>query len=110
MDNNDPKVIDAQIVDDTSTETTQSGDINPSDTSPSADSLLSLTGLIQNYIAGIDRARKELTEHRQLLTDSFMNDEAYRLEEEKVKAATKVRNQVKQQILKQPQLWLCLKK
>lgn len=98
-DKNTNTIIDAQIVD------PQVGtSVDPNNTVPSGDTLINLTGLIQNYIASIDRQKHTLTEHRQMLSDSFMNDETYKAEAEKVKAATKIRNQVKQQILKQPQL------
>lgn len=76
-------------------------------TSPSAagaSDLITLTGLINNYLVQIDRSQQELKTHKQMLEDAFANDPTYREQNEKVKEATKVRNGTKAQILKQPTL------
>lgn len=69
-----------------------------------ASDLITITNLIQSYIGNLDRAQQEMKAHKQMLQDSFANDPTYREHDEKVKEATKVRTQTKQQILKQPTL------
>lgn len=78
--------------------------LEPAEISSQAETLVTITGLIQNYISSIDRLKKELTENRQMLEDSFMNDETYKEKDAKAKQAVKEKNVLKQQILKQPAL------
>lgn len=74
------------------------------DDNKQAESLLTLVGLIQNSLASIERQKKELAEHKQMLEDGFANDPVYVEHADKAKEAAKLKNQTKQQILKQPQL------
>ena len=78
--------------------------LDPVEISSQAETLVTITGLIQNYISSIDRLKKEISENRQMLEDSFMNDTTYKEKEEKAKEANKDKNVFKQQILKQPTL------
>jgi hypothetical protein len=101
MDSDDQTIIDGTVVSEAD------GAISKTD-SPAvggtADDLIAVTGLIQNYIVQIDRSSKELAAHKQMLQDAFLNDPTYRQHDEKVKEAVKVRNATKMQILKQPTL------
>lgn len=81
------------------------GEITVADSTPEgADTIISLTNLIQSYIGTIERNEQELREHRQMLTDAFSNDLTYRELDDKAKKASKDKNTHKAQILKQPAL------
>lgn len=77
---------------------------NSSTTAGSADTLLTVTNLISNYLTQLDRDQKELTAQRQMLEDAFANDSTYKEHNDAAKAAAKIRNATKAQILKQPGL------
>lgn len=64
--------------------------------------LLSLEEMIKNNISAIDKLNDELKKQRQMFADNFINDATYREQEEKAKEAAKIKNQTRQQILKQP--------
>ncbi len=89
MDSDDQKIIEGEIATASTT---------------SANDLVTLTGLIQGYITNLERSQAELSAHKQMLTDAFANDPTYREHEAAVKAAAKIRNATKMQILKQPTL------
>ncbi len=94
-DNSDePKVIDAEVVNIGEEAAPATG----------ADTLLNLTSLIQNYLGNIARMKKELSEQRQMLEDSFNNDPKFKELADKAKEANKVKLALKKQILNQPQL------
>lgn len=78
--------------------------LEPTEISSQAETLVTITGLVQNYISSIDRLKKEITENQQMLQDSFLNDVTYKEKDDKAKEAIKARNAFKQQILKQPTL------
>lgn len=78
--------------------------LEPAEISSQAETLVTITGLIQNYISSIDRLKKEITENQQMLQDSFLNDTTYKEKDDKAKEAIKARNAFKLQILKQPAL------
>ncbi len=88
----DADVVEAEVVDDGGTN--------------DAAMLLSLEELIKNHIESIDKLRYEIKQQREMFEDSFINNPTYREHEEKVKEATKGRNSVKQQIVKQPSVAL----
>jgi|SRR5579885_3318752 len=67
-----------------------------------ASTLLSLEQLIKNHVESIDKLKLELKQSRQMYDDSFANDPTYRELTEQAKEASKKRNQLKQQISKQP--------
>ena len=62
--------------------------------------LLSLEEMIRNNRAIIENTRKELTENREMLKDTFENDPIYVEQNEEVKKASKIKNATKAQILK----------
>ena len=88
MDSDNQKVIEGEITGATAT----------------ANDLVTITNLIQSYIAHIDRSSKELSANKQILMDAFLNDPTYRQHERSVKETVKVRSATKMQILKQPTL------
>ncbi|MBI3887751.1 hypothetical protein HY310_01645 [Candidatus Microgenomates bacterium] len=81
-------------------------DIKPSEvlegevTTP-ADTLVTITNLIQNYIGQINDNKRVLTEHRQMIDDALNNDETYRKHTETVKEANKIKLATKKQIMSQ---------
>lgn len=78
--------------------------LEPTEISNQAETLVTITGLIQSYISSIDRIKKEINENRLMLEDSFMNDTTYKEKDDKAKEAIKAKNAFRQQILKQPAL------
>lgn len=99
------KVIEGEVVTDTNTnESGTNTPTNQTNGTSSANDLVTVTNLIQSYIAQIDRSSKELSAHKLMLQDAFLNDPTYRQHDEKVKEAVKVRSATKMQILKQPTL------
>lgn len=62
-----------------------------------------LEGLIKTQSAQLERNREEMKKTKQMLADYLQNDATYKIHEEKVKEAAKVRNATKQQLLKAPQ-------
>lgn len=87
-------VVDAEIVDDSSSNTTQTND---------ATVLLSLESLIKNHIGSIDKLKDELKKQKQMLEDGFMNDAVYQEHLRLAKEAIKVKSATRAQITKQPQ-------
>lgn len=65
---------------------------------------ITITNLIQNYLAQIESSQKELKEQKQMLADALANDPTYKEHEAKAKEAAKVKAATKAQILKQPAL------
>jgi len=63
-----------------------------------------LTTIIKRYLADIDKLKSDLKLTRQIFDDAFKNDVNYAKEEEKVKAASRERNAVKQSITKKPEV------
>ncbi len=68
-----------------------------------AEELVAITNLVQTYLGTVDRLKKELTESRTMLEDTFANDARYMEANEKAKAVTKEKKQIKAELLKNPQ-------
>src|SRR3989344_8950658 len=68
-----------------------------------AEELVAITNLVQTYMGTVDRVKKELTESRTMLEDTFANDARYMEANEKAKAVTKEKKQIKAELLKNPQ-------
>lgn len=64
--------------------------------------LLSLEEMIKNHIASLDRLQIDLKKQQEMFTDTFINSEAYRENDKKVKEANKVKATTKDSILQQP--------
>lgn len=77
---------------------------SPQTTATAAETVITISNLITNYLTNLDRSQKELKEQRQMLEDAFGNDPTYKEHDAAAKAAAKVRSGTKAQILKQPQL------
>ncbi|MCL4360048.1 hypothetical protein M1555_02220 [Patescibacteria group bacterium] len=65
--------------------------------------LLNLESMIREYIARIDRTKKELKTRRGMLESALSNDETYRDHDQKVKEANKTKAATKKQILDAPE-------
>lgn len=89
----DNQVIDAQIEQD-----------SPNDTSNTATVMLSLEELIKNHLASLDKLTGELKQQQEMINNVLTNDEVYRLQDEAVKEATKVRNTTRSEIMKRPDM------
>ena len=87
MANNDQTIQDAEIVDDSTSDTQL---------------LLNLSEMITNNMNLIENTKKELTEQRSMLNDTLANDSTYIEQQEEVKKASKLRNATKAEILKRP--------
>ncbi len=68
--------------------------------------MMSLENLIKNHVTSIDKLKLELKQHNEMFKDSFNNNPTFREHDEKVKDATKTRNAIKMQIVKQPSVAL----
>ncbi len=67
-------------------------------------SVIELTTIIKRYLTDLAKLQVDLKLNRELHNDAFENDAGYAKEEEKVKAATRERNIIKQQIVKKPEV------
>lgn len=85
----DTQVIEAEIV-----EEGGSGD---------AQLLMRLENMIRNHRTQIEQTRKELSEQREMLKDTFGNDPLYMEHDQAARAAAKIKNATKAQILKKPE-------
>ncbi|MCR4324407.1 MAG: hypothetical protein NUV69_01835 [Candidatus Curtissbacteria bacterium] len=73
-------------------------------TSDDAKLLLSLEEMIRNNRSIVEKLKKELGEHRDMLKDTFEGDATFKEHQDEVKAATKTRNATKAQIMKRPEV------
>lgn len=68
-----------------------------------AETLISVTNLVQTYLGTVDRLKKDLTEQRGILNDTFAGDIRYMAADEKAKAVAKEKKQIKAELLQNPQ-------
>lgn len=66
--------------------------------------LLSLESLIKTHLGNISKLQEDVRRHKEMVDSAFEGNELYRQHLEKAKEATKVKNQTKQEILKQPSM------
>lgn len=92
----DPNTIDADIIEESSDTDT------PVATTSQTDVLMSLEEMIKNKLASLSKLRVEIKKQKEMFDDSFLNSEAYRQAEEKVKEVNKQKGSVREQIMKQP--------
>lgn len=85
----EPPVQEAEIVEDAQSD---------------AQLLLNLEEMIRNHRNIIENSKKELSEQRGMLNDTFANDATFAAHQEEVKKASKVRNATKAEILKRPEV------
>jgi len=64
-------------------------------------SVVDLSSLINDYLHTIDEQKKQLKEQKQMLKDTFENDQEHHEISEKVKALNKEKAAIKQRIMKQ---------
>ena len=106
-DSNQDEVQEGEVVEEvtepTSEETTES---TPTVTTSASDSeatiLESLESLIRENLAKIDRLGEELGKQKEMVDSVLLNDEVYKQHDEAAKAAAKVKNNTKQQIMSRP--------
>lgn len=87
----DAPVEDAQIVSE-----------SPSSQADQSNLLTSLDEMIKSNVQSIDRLRVESRKLQEMIQDGFENDAVYKEHDDAVKAATKIRQATKGQIMKQP--------
>ncbi len=85
----------------------QEGEVVSSDIPPATDAggamvLDSLESLIRENLINIDKLSQELNKHKEMIDSVLENDETYKQHDEAAKAAAKVKNTTKQEILKRP--------
>lgn len=64
--------------------------------------VLELEQLIKNHITGISTRREQLKKFKEMVSDAFKNDATYQEVEEAYKKATKVKKEIKSNIMRQP--------
>lgn len=79
--------------------TSKNGDGTPEDQSTL---LTGLDEMIKAHVQSIDRLRTEVKKLREMVQDGFANDAVYKEHDDVAKAAAKVRQATKAQIMKQP--------
>jgi hypothetical protein len=62
--------------------------------------IINLQSLIKNHISNIDRLKIEVKKKKEMLDDVFLNNQTYKLHDQKVKEANKLKLQTKAEILK----------
>ncbi len=65
--------------------------------------LLNMESMIKTHIASIDKFQEEYRKHKEMLDDIFANDPTYQDHLKKANEASKVKNETKKQVLRQPQ-------
>lgn len=78
-------------------------DSQEEDIKQQAETLVSVTNLVQTYLGTVDRLKKDLAEQRGILNDTFAGDARYMEVEEKAKAVAKEKKQIKAELLQNPQ-------
>lgn len=103
----DPNVQEADVVeeadqqgDTVSTDPTQANNQMPTQ----AEELLNIESLIKNNLSQVAKAKEELAEVRGMLNDALNNDPNYKEHQDKAKEANKLKNAIKAEILKRPDL------
>lgn len=97
--------IDGEVIEETSPNTADTdieAENSAVDGSDQATMLLNLEDLIKNTIESTEKLRSEIKQAREMFDDSFNNNPTFREASEKLKDVSKARNQVRQQIVKQP--------
>lgn len=109
-------IQDAEIITEESTiirdDTAQSATSSATQTASSGqvELLLNLENLIKRHISSIEKLQDELKKHKEMVDGNFEGSEAFRAHSENVKKATKERNGVREQIVKQPGVMMLIDK
>ncbi len=99
------EIMDAEIV---SEDIKDSGPAQSS--SDQATILLSLDELIKSHVATLERVRNDVKKQKEMLSDGFLNSEAFREADEKAKEAAKAKAQVRSNLMQQPAMLLIANK
>lgn len=65
--------------------------------------IINMESMIKTHIATVDKLQTEIKKHKEMLDDIFNNDPTYKDHADKAKEATKLKQQTKAEVLKQPQ-------
>lgn len=71
---------------------------------PAVSGFISLEVQIKELLDLIDKTKEEIKEQKQMVEDTFANDTVYQEHDQKVREATRVRQQTKFELQKQPQV------
>lgn len=63
--------------------------------------VIELENMIKSHLASIDKIEQEYSKHRDMLEDIFNNDTTYKEQAQKAKEAARIKNNTKQEIMKQ---------
>lgn len=66
--------------------------------------IIELEGLIKTHISQVDKVSDALRKHKEMLDDIFNNNPTYKQHMDAVKEATRIKNNTRQEIMKQPQV------
>lgn len=92
-----PKTIDAEIVEEQVTQVA----LEPG--AKNSEILINMESLIKGHVSTIDKLTVEAKKLKEMLDDIFNNDPTYQEHDKASKEATRVKQNTKAQILKQPQ-------
>ncbi len=104
-DNTPNQIQDAELIEDNDSSTEASQLSQSEDTEgglSQAGMILELETMIKNHISGISTRRNELKKFKEMVVDAFKNDSTYQEVEEAYKKATKVKKDIKANIMQQP--------
>src|SRR3989344_7254644 len=93
MDDKNPDVIEAEVVETEAVETPSGSD---------ATLLLRIEEMIRTHISQIDDLGGKITEHKDMIDDVFKNSETYQEHDKLAKEAGRIRTNTKKEIMKQP--------
>ncbi len=66
--------------------------------------IIELEGLIKTHISQVDKVADALRKHKEMLDDIFNNNPTYKQHQDAVKEATRIKNNTRQEMMKQPQV------
>lgn len=66
--------------------------------------VIELENTIKSHLASIDKLEGEYATHRDMLEDVFNNDSTYKEHAKAAKEAARIKNNTKQELMKQPQV------
>lgn len=99
------QIQEAELIDDTDSRDSKSQNSKTDETEgglSQAGMILELETMIKNHISGISTRRDELKKYKEMVVDAFKNDATYQEVEEAYKKATKVKKDIKANIMRQP--------
>lgn len=82
--------------------TTETTEVVAADTPNQGMVIIELENMIKQHLTSIDTLETEYSKHRDMLEDIFNNDATYKEHAQKAKEAARIKNNTKQEIMKQP--------